>query len=152
MSLTREEVFALIDETIYNNNSKQIEASEVNALLKAIYDNAPVPTSPIKVLRARITQSGTSAPTFNLILENTIGTVEFSYIDVGMYRLNGSFPIGKVYINFFKQHSSAQSRFSIVHYNNSFIDFRSTQEYPYNEFSPLNSGFNSDFIEIIVYP
>lgn len=41
MSLTREEVFALIDETIYNNNSKQIEASEVNALLKAIYDNAP---------------------------------------------------------------------------------------------------------------
>lgn len=41
MPLTREEVFALIDEKIFTNNSAQIQAADVNALLKTIYDNAP---------------------------------------------------------------------------------------------------------------
>lgn len=41
MPLTREEIFALIDEKIFTNNSAQIQAAEVNALLKTIYDNAP---------------------------------------------------------------------------------------------------------------
>jgi hypothetical protein len=44
MSLTREEVFALIDETIFTNNSAQVQAADVNTLLKTIYDNAPVPS------------------------------------------------------------------------------------------------------------
>lgn len=42
--LTREEVFAQIDATLFNNTNKQVEASEVNALLKTMYDNAPVPS------------------------------------------------------------------------------------------------------------
>jgi hypothetical protein len=41
MPLTREEVFALIDETIFTNNSAQVQAADLNTLLKAIYDNAP---------------------------------------------------------------------------------------------------------------
>lgn len=41
MPLTREQVFALIDEKIFTNNSAQIQAADVNALLKTIYDNAP---------------------------------------------------------------------------------------------------------------
>jgi len=41
MPLTREEVFALIDEKIFTNNSAQVQAADVNALLKTIYDNAP---------------------------------------------------------------------------------------------------------------
>ena len=55
---------------------------------------------PYKVYTALLTQSGTSAPVA-MVLENTLGgTVEWSYVDVGIYRatLTGAFTTNKTMI------------------------------------------------------
>lgn len=152
MPLTREEVFALIDEKIFTNNSAQIQAADVNALLKTIYDNAPVSESPIKVLRAKISQSGTSAPTFHTIFENTIGTFSFSYINTGIYRITGAFPDGKVFINFYKQFGMANSLVIISPTNLGYIEIRCQLETTFNSYSFNNNILNQDMLEILVYP
>ena len=45
---------------------------------------------PYKVWSALLNQSGTSAPTVNLELENTLGPITFSYIMPGMYHILSS--------------------------------------------------------------
>jgi hypothetical protein len=45
---------------------------------------------PYKVWSALITQSGTSAPSVDLELENTLGPITFSYIMPGMYHILSS--------------------------------------------------------------
>ena len=41
--MTREEIFELIDQTIFPNSERAISPEDVNSLLKTIYDNAPQP-------------------------------------------------------------------------------------------------------------
>lgn len=44
---------------------------------------------PYKVYTALLNQSGEDAPTA-IVLENTIGTITFAYVDVGIYQINCS--------------------------------------------------------------
>jgi hypothetical protein len=44
-------------------------------------------TPPYKVYSALISQSGTDAPTA-IVLENTLGTITFTYNNTGQYRIN----------------------------------------------------------------
>jgi hypothetical protein len=57
---------------------------------------------PYKVYTALLTQIGTDAPVAT-VLENTIGDIIWSYIDVGQYRatLTGAFPIDKFFAPFY---------------------------------------------------
>ncbi len=64
--------------------------STVDKLQNLINGNAPL------VYTALVTQSGTNAPSF-IVLQNTIGDIEWSYLGVGSYRgtLSNAFPLGK---------------------------------------------------------
>jgi hypothetical protein len=50
--------------------------------------NSNVDTRPYKSYFASISQSGTSAPTVDRLLENTIGNITFSYQSTGEYLVN----------------------------------------------------------------
>jgi hypothetical protein len=68
-------------------------SSEVRRFIRALGNvpSAPVPEpeASYKVYTAILTQSGENAPTAT-VLENTIGTVTYSYITIGQYGINCS--------------------------------------------------------------
>src|ERR1035437_473652 len=66
---------------------------------KTIKSNNP---STYKSYVVQLTQSGANAPV-PVVLEDTIGIIDITYINVGIYTINpintGSFPAGKTFIN-----------------------------------------------------
>jgi hypothetical protein len=80
---------AIINLTIGGNNA------EMNLEdFKAVMVSEPT----YKVYRALLTQTGGTAPVAT-ILENTLGTIQWSYITAGVYSgtLTGAFPINKYF-------------------------------------------------------
>ena len=102
-----------------------------------------------KVYSALISQTGTSAPTVVALLENTIGTITFSYTGVGQYRINSSglFTIGKTCINGNSIGNNADTIFySIGNTNYCSINTRNLSG------TTTNDVLSFHFIEVRVYP
>lgn len=81
------------------------------------------PVKPYKIYRALMTQSGTSAP-IATVLENTIGTVTFTYSAAGLYYAtsSGLFTAGKTWVNCNVGQTAdgiPNGSYAIIKYNNS---------------------------------
>ena len=103
---------------------------------------------PYDIYVALLTQSGTDAPTAN-ILENTIGEITYGYEDDGNYNIfsDGLFTEKKTTITIGTQNNSGYNITFITGYNNvnqlSFLCF--------NGGTPSNGVINNIFLEIRVY-
>ena len=60
-------------------------------------DNRINTARPYKVYSALLTQVGTNPPS-DIELENTIGELTFSYIDIGYYEISGDFTENKTFV------------------------------------------------------
>jgi hypothetical protein len=150
--MTREQIFELIDQTIFPNSQRAIMPEDVNSLLKAIYDSVQINTN-LKRYRARISSAGTiseTAPPTVVVYENSIGTLTWDNVALGDFRLNSSnlFPSNKTFIIFTKGQGSVLNHYTVTRLNNSSIQLRSWS----STGSATNNTMLDCFIEIIVYP
>jgi hypothetical protein len=79
---------------------------------KIYVDNIVASSKPYQIYTALLTQTGTNAPTAT-ILENTLGTISFTYIGSGHYRINstGLFTNNKTFIIFGNVVNNASGQF-----------------------------------------
>lgn len=144
--MTREEIFQLIDQTIFTNSQRAIMPEDVNSLLKTIYDNT-VQASP-KIFRGLIGRNTVNSPMqVYTTYENTIGEFLIENIGTGIYQFNGEFPINKTFIK--SQLSTGGTNVItsfIVGFENNINMFISNQN------GPLNPTNYSIFLEILVFP
>lgn len=123
-------------------------------LLQADGDNtsswvAPGGTASYLVYTALISQSGTDTPTV-IVLENTIGTITFSYVDVGVFEAVSDtlFIDGKTgVLPLIGRDALAKPIFSVSRYSQSNIEIQTTVDGV-----PTNGMLNQTFFEIRVYP
>lgn len=104
---------------------------------------------PYKVYSAILSQTGTNAPTA-IVLENTIGSISFSYIIPGMYNItsSGQFTFGKtiIYGNSIITSNGESVAYAYIGTNNCQVVTRDANGTSTNDIL----GYN--FVEIRVYP
>jgi len=112
----------------------------------------------VKVYRALLTQSGTSAPTAT-VLENTLGgTVVWTRSLAGVYigTLSGAFPANKVvlFINSFSPSASANfAHIDIWRFNDNTVRIQSLDvDLAGNTSNPTDDLMDSTSVSILVYP
>ena len=87
-SLTTDEIDAIKVSNVPNAGNPFATTGDLN---DAIANIPVVDSRPYKVYSALITQSGASAPTVSMIIENTLGaTISFSKNSVGSYKVTAS--------------------------------------------------------------
>jgi len=128
-----------------------VSGGGIEALTGDFVDNTD-PLNPVldrgyKVYSALVSQVGTAAPTA-IVLENTIGAVNFTYEDVGVYRINsvGLFTEDKTFV--FNQQtrvSDPLTALGIIVISDSVIEITSGNSAVSNDIMDKNS------IEIRVY-
>lgn len=146
--MTREEIFELIDQTIFPNSERAISPEDVNSLLKSIYDSVQINTN-LKRYRARLSSNGTNPPTV-VVYENTIGTLTWTYHSTGVYKLNSSnlFPANKTFLAFTQGAGSTLAHYPVVRTTDSIITLTTTS----SAGTPTNGGMADCFFEIVIYP
>jgi hypothetical protein len=150
--MTREQVFELIDQTIFQNTQRQISEVDLNNLLKTIYDSVQINSS-LKRYRARISAGGTISATADpniVVYENSIGTLTWDNIALGDWRLNSSnlFPANKTFIMFTQGSGSVLNHYTVARISTSSVQLRAWS----SSGTATNNTMTDCFIEIIVYP
>jgi len=126
--------------------------------LQMLHDTVYTYKRPYKVYTALLTQSGTNAPTAT-ILENTIGTVTFTYLSTGNYRITtpGGFIKAKTWLtpvnaSAFDQNTNSNLVFSMMDDGSTYNELILGTETGWLDLNHSNGLLDSFPIEIRVYP
>jgi hypothetical protein len=127
------------------HNSKYLINSINGTYMADAQGNVEIP-KPYKVYTALVSQSGTSTPTV-IELENTIGTIRWSYNTVGSYNINGAslFTADKTVI-FTSPGQTGLGNFSSTTTNDSIINFKTNVSG-----TPTDGQMSKVSVEIRVY-
>lgn len=88
--------------------------------------------SPFKIWAGYISQTGTSAPTLDSVIINTVGgTLVWSYVSTGVYRatLSGAFPSGKLFapLQVISPSGTTHRRLQITRINDNVIELTANE-------------------------
>lgn len=134
----------LFDNALLTSADRTYQFPNSNGVVALTSD---IPSYGVKRYKALISQTGTSAPTVT-ILENTLGTVTYSYASVGSYTANSSglFTSGKTFL--MMNPAYGNGNVNAVKYNSSnVLDIKSN-----NGLTPTDGLLSNESILIEVYP